>query len=252
MSVQDRLENPPKKVIFCVPTMTRPYQQTLDALRDSVPLIVADGWQEGVVNEIGCPYISAARATMLRKALDAKATEIVFIDHDVSWQPQDMLKLINTEGDVVSGTYRFKDDVEKYMGNVLGLYPQVREDGCIKMEAVPAGFLKITRNAVNALMRKYPELVYGDPVWPHLDLFNHGAYQGCWWGEDYAFCRRWRELGGDVWCIPTLNITHWKGEIAYPGNFDTYLRRRPGGDLSDKPLTHEQAALRMAVDKRPR
>ncbi len=226
----------PKKVVFCVPTMTRPFQQTLDALKASLPLIVEAGWKEGMVNEIGCPYISAARATMLRKALDAKATVIVFIDHDLSWEPENLLKLIETEGDVVCGTYRFKSDKEKYMGEVLGLYPQVREDGCIKMDGIPAGFLKVTRHAINHLMEKYPELVYGEMCYPHFDLFNHGAHLRCWWGEDFAFARRWRDAGGDVWLIPTLNITHHTKEKAYPGNFHMYLRRRPGGDLSDKPV----------------
>jgi len=93
-----------KKVVFCLPTVKRPYQQCLDSIEASLPLIKAAGWDEGMVNEVGNPYISAARATMLRKALDAKADVIVFIDHDLSWRPADMLKLIETEGDVVAGT----------------------------------------------------------------------------------------------------------------------------------------------------
>ena len=40
--------------------------------------------------------VSGARAAMLRKALDAKADVIVFIDHDVSWAPEDLVKLIKT------------------------------------------------------------------------------------------------------------------------------------------------------------
>ena len=100
------------KVIFCIPTLKKPYQVTLDSLAASIPLIKEAGWDEGMVSEIGCPYISHARATMLRKALDAKADVIVFIDHDVSWKPQDLLTLIETKGDVVCGTYRFKKDDE--------------------------------------------------------------------------------------------------------------------------------------------
>lgn len=230
----------PKKVVVCIPTMTRPFQETLDATRDALLFAEEKGWKTGWVNEIGCPYISAARATMLRKALDAKATAIVFIDSDVSFSPDDFLQLIDTEDDVVAGTYRFKMDREKYMGEVLGPYPQVREDGCVKMDFTPAGFLKITRDAVNALMLKYPELIYGEPCYPHLDLFNHGAYSNSWFGEDAAFCRRWRAIGGDIWCIPTLTVTHHTKEKAYPGNFHMFLRRRPGGDLSDKPVPPEE------------
>jgi len=234
-------EKSPKKVVFCVPTLKKPYQQTLDSLRDSMPELEAAGWESGMVSEIGCPYISAARATMLRKALDAKATHIVFIDHDVSWGPGDMLKLLEAEGDVVAGTYRFKQDEEKYMGTVLsvGGYPEVRADGCLKMFNVPAGFLRINRYVVNKLMQKFPELCYGEPCRPDFDLFNHGAHKNVWWGEDYAFCRRWLEAEGEIWCIPDLSITHHTTEKAYPGNFHMYMRRRPGGDLSDCPVLPE-------------
>ena len=219
--------------------MTRPFPQTIDALKASVPLIEAAGWEHGVVHEIGCPYISAARATMLRKALDAKATVVVFIDHDVSWDPQDILTLIETEGEVIFGTYRFKKDEEEYMGCLTKEYPEVRADGCIKMAWGPAGFLKVTRNAVNHIYKSYPELVYGEPCSPGIDLFNHGAYKNEWWGEDAAFGRRWIACGGELWLIPTLNITHHSADKAFPGNFHEYMLRRPGGSESANPLPPE-------------
>ena len=225
------------KVIFCIPTLKKPYQQTLDSLAASIPLIQAAGWEEGMVSEIGCPYISAARATMLRKALDAKADVIVFIDHDVSWKPQDLLTLIETKGDVVAGTYRFKKDEEEYMGAVLSHpdgTPMVREDGALLAHSAPAGFLKITKEAVNKFMTAYPELIYGDKFHPHVDLFNHGTHKGTWYGEDYAFCRNWRDAGGQLVIVPDLDITHHTTEQAYPGNFHMFLRRQPGGDLYEE------------------
>lgn len=222
------------KVIFCIPTLKKPYQQTLDSLAASIPLIQAAGWEEGMVSEIGCPYISAARATMLRKALDAKADVIVFIDHDLSWKPQDLLTLIETKGDVVAGTYRFKRDEVEYMGAILANpdgTPMVREDGALLAHSAPAGFLKITKQAVNKFMTAYPELAYGDKFNPLIDLFNHGAHKGVWYGEDYAFCRNWRDAGGELVIVPDLDITHHTSENAYEGNFHTYLRQQPGGDL---------------------
>lgn len=223
-----------KKVIFCVPTIRKPYRQTLEALAASLPLVQQAGWDEGMVSEVGCPYISAARATMLRKALDARADVIVFIDHDVSWKPRDLLTLIETEGDVVAGTYRFKKDEEEYMGALFPQIdgtPRVREDGALYAHSAPAGFLKITAKAVDKFMRKYPNLVYGEAYRPHVDLFNHGAHEGVWYGEDYAFCRNWREAGGDLFIVPDLDITHHTADTAYPGNFHMFLRRQPGGDL---------------------
>lgn len=226
------------KVVFCIPTMTRPYQVCLDSLAASIPLIRAAGWEEGMVSEIGCPYISAARSTMLRKALDAGADVIVFIDHDLSWKPEDLLKLIETEGDVVAGTYRFKKDAEEYMGVIqddANALPVTREDGCIKATRVPAGFLKITKGAVNHFMSEYPHLCYGPKFNLSVDLFNHGAHNGAWWGEDYAFSRNWLAIGGEIWLVPDLDIAHHTTEKAYPGNFHRFLMVQPGG--SECPTT---------------
>lgn len=130
----------PKKVVACIPTMTRPFQQTLDATRDALLHAEESGWQTGWVNEIGCPYISAARATMLRKALDAKATAVVFIDSDVSFPPEDFLRLINTDDDVVAGTYRFKMDREKYMGEVLGRIHSCAKTAASRWNSRPPAF----------------------------------------------------------------------------------------------------------------
>ena len=218
------------KVVFCIPTVTRPYPQTLAALEDSCALLTDAGIDHYMVAEVGNPYISGARSAMLRKALDAKADVIVFIDHDVSWKPSDLLKLIQTEGDVVAGLYRFKKDEEHYMG-VLDDDEgrvKVREDGAIKATRVPAGFLKVTREAVNRFMKAYPHLLYGEPCAPSVDLFNHGAHKGAWWGEDYAFCRNWVDAGGEIWVVPDLDLTH-NGDKAYPGNYHRFLMRQPGG-----------------------
>ncbi len=221
-----------KKVIFCIPSFTKPYPEMMEALEASIPLITAAGWTEGMVGETNNPYISAARSIMLRKALDAKADVIVFLDHDLSWEPEDLLTLIEAEGDVVAGTYRFKKPGDHYMGMPLPDLegnPQVREDGAVRMHSIPAGFLKVTKQAINRFIKAYPELTYGDAFAPHVDLFNHGAYEGVWYGEDYSFSRRWRELGGDIWVLPHLNISHHTTDTKYVGNYHQHLCRQPGG-----------------------
>lgn len=221
-----------KRVVFCIPTVTKPYQACLDSLKASVPLIQKAGWSDHVVFQVGCPYISAARSLMLRKAIDAKADSIVFIDHDLSWEPEDLLKLIEAPGEVVAGTYRYKKEPEEYMGGLvsgIGGGPVVRDDGCIKAFCIPAGFLKITRAGINHFISDYPELTYGEKSSPHIDLFNHGAHKGIWYGEDYAFSRNWTEKCGEIWVVPDLNITHWAGEKPYPGNMHKFLLKQPGG-----------------------
>lgn len=221
-----------KRVVFCIPTITKPYQVCLDSLRASIPLIQEAGWDDYMVSEVGNPYISAARSYMLRKAMDHKAEVVVFIDHDLSWRPEDLLKLIETDGDVVAGTYRFKNDEEAYMGviddNPDGS-PKVRADGSIKATRVPAGFLKITAGAVNRFMQAYPHLCYGPQFNLSIDIFNHGAHNGAWYGEDYSFSRNWIDCGGEIWLVPDLDLNHHTTEKAYPGNFHHFLLRQPGG-----------------------
>lgn len=220
------------KVVFCCPTVTRPYEQFLEAMKAELPLLDAAGLDHKMVWEIGNPYISSARAIMLRKALDEQPDAIVFLDHDLSWKPGDLLRLIQTEGPVIAGTYRFKRDEEEYMGTIRAAAdgkPIVRDDGCVRAEWVPAGFLKVTSQAVHDFMASYPELMFGSRYRPHIDLFNHGAHEWIWYGEDYSFSRRWNERGGEIWVIPDLDLTHHGSDRPFPGNYHRYLLRQPGG-----------------------
>jgi glycosyltransferase involved in cell wall biosynthesis len=164
--------------------------------------------------------------------LDVKSDVIIFLDHDISFPPDALLRLIQTEGDVVAGTYRFKKEEVQYMGMLMSdenQRPIVREDGCIHAEWVPAGFLKITAKGVDTFMKAYPHLTYGPAYSPKVDLFNHGAHKGIWYGEDYAFSRNWNDAGGKIWLIPDIDITHHSADKDYQGNFHQFMLSQPGG-----------------------
>lgn len=236
MDQAEGVQATPPKVVICTPTITRPYDAYLAALEAEIPHLDAAGIDHKAVFEVGSAYISHARASMLRKAMDVQPDVVVFIDHDLSWKPGDLTRLIQTPGDVVSGLYRFKQAKEEYMGTLVtdgDARPICRADGCIRADWVPAGFLKITDSVVHEMMGSYPELVYGPRYRPSLDLFNHGAHEGVWYGEDYAFSRRWNARGGEIWIRPDLDLTHHTATDAYPGNFHTFMRRQPGGDLAE-------------------
>ena len=236
-----------KKVVLCVPVWVRPQQATLDSIRASLPLLEAAGWEHSMAQIRDLPYISAARATMLRAALDTKADVIVFIDQDVSWEPQDLLTLIETEGDVVAGTYRPKIDDEQYMGSPeydpVTFIPKVRpSDGAIAGRLVPAGFLKITPACVDRFMVAYPQHCYGLMFHLSVDLFNHGVHNRLWTGEDYSFCLNWLKIGGEIWIVPNLNINHHgKDGKVYKGNYHQFLMKQPGG-------VNDPARQQMAAD----
>lgn len=235
-----------KKVVFCIPVWGNPRPETLESLKNSLPLIEEAGWQHSMAQIINVPYISAARASMLRAALDEKADVVMFIDQDVAWAPPNLLKVIETEGDVVAGTYRPKIDDEQYMGTVefnpVTLAPIVRSsDGAIAAKMVPAGFLKITPECVDRFMAAYPQHCYGPMYHLSVDLFNHGVHNRVWHGEDYSFSINWKKLGGDIWIVPDLDIDHFGRDGAlYKGNYHRFLLRQPGG--SEDPNRVREAA----------
>lgn len=225
----------PLKVAFATPTIKTPHPAYLAAMEASVPALEAAGLDTKLVFEVGNPYISAARATMLRKAMDWGADVVVFIDHDMAWRPQDLLTLIQTEGDVVAGLYRFKKADEEYMGAwdcdaSNGWRPYVRPDGNLVGNRIPAGFLKITKEGVDRFMGAYPALCYGPRYSPSVDLFNHGAHQRVWYGEDYAFSRNWLACGGEIVVVPDIDLDHHASDgSVFPGNLHRFLMRQPGG-----------------------
>lgn len=214
------------KVVFCCPVVNRPTAPFMKALEECLPAIEQAGWEHQFTSTTDIPYISGARAEMTRMALDAKADVIVYLDYDLSWRPESMVKLLSIDEHVVAGTYRFKNDEGQYMGGILpdgsGAI-QVGSHGCIKADRVPAGFLKVTKKALSIFAKAYPHLLYSDPMSPSLDLFNHGAIDGVWYGEDYAFSKRWLDTGNDLWICPDLDISHHSYDKEYAGNFHKHL-----------------------------
>ena len=217
------------KVAFCTPSLaglTEPYKRSLAA---SVPVLNQAGIQDGLALQFKNSYISNAMANLFAAGYEWGAEVFVHIDYDLSWEPEDLLRLIRTPGDVVGGTYRFKSEPEEYMGVIRTdeqHKPIVRDDGCIHAVWLPTGFIKITRKAYEKFGESYPHLKFGEK---HVDLFNHGAYGGVWWGQDAAFCRNWNDIRGEVWCVPDLNLTHWDGEKPFRGNYHEFLLACPGG-----------------------
>jgi hypothetical protein len=255
------------KVALCIPTRKEPFPQMIEAVDRSIASVKAAGYVVGATTEIGSAYISWAAAHLVAKALIWEADIIVLIEDDMSFAPEALLRLIETPGDVVAGNYRYKDDTGDFMGFplVLGdkggafdrpeLPPdtpmtiKIRKDGCIVAKSAPAGFLKLTRHCVERFRVAYPELICDDTRQKAVftDLFNHGAHKGVWYGQDFAFCRRWRECGGTVWIQPDLDISQWikrdEGTfVEYPGNYKRWLKEKHNVDFEGV-----QASLRRAA-----
>lgn len=98
-------------------------------------------------------------------------------------------------------------------------------DGFAQVAYGGTGFLMISRQAMQRLFDAHPELRAR-----MRDMADNAAQEtvmvfetmiepetGQYLSEDYAFCRRWRDLGGEIWADFDARLTH-VGHAAYTGS----------------------------------
>lgn len=195
----------------------RPYANTVDSLLAEQMLGYGQGVHFLVLWEIGCSLIGVARNRIARSFLDVKEADcLVFLDADISWTAGDMARLAKRPQDVIGGTYRAKR--EDTLFHVRGS-PEKHGD-LYKVEGVPTGFLKVSRKAFETIHANPYKDENGRDM---RDYFPTGYHNGEIWGEDYGFCRLWRESGGSVWLDPTIKLRHHDGNRCYTGDFEAWL-----------------------------
>ena len=189
-----------------------------------VPYAVALSETTNLLHSKGIPttlYIStsgsllvAERNRILERFWQSEATHLLCIDADLGWPADAVMAMLKADKEFVAGVYPAR--------NTKGFVfrPITRADSSIvsdqhllKMEAVPAGFMLISRSAIQKMRDKFPELYYS-PKDPRNDtestycLFNTEVIDGEFWGEDYVFCVRARQAGVDIWVDPLIQFNH--------------------------------------------
>ena len=189
-----------------------------------------------------CPYLPVARNTLVAMFMDdPKATDLFFIDSDVGFDASAVLRILSRPEKIVAGIYPLKKDEMEYPVRLKtedGV--PVGRDGLIEGELLPTGFMRIKRVVFERMAEAYPQLKYeenvvrvrGSGVNGGYDFFNMGSDQERkrWTTEDYAFCQRWRDIGGQLWVYPDIDFTH-VGRKGYKGNLHNHLIAQPGSSL---------------------
>ena len=209
-------------MLVCVgiPTIDgKPCAQTVDSLLAEQFLGIKQGVHFLILWEIGCSLIGVARNKIARRFLATAGAEcLVFVDSDISWTGGDLARLAQRPEKVIGGTYRAKRE-DSYYYHVRGM-PEQRDD-LWKVDGLPGGFLKIAREAFEAI----PAAVYQDADGTETrDYFPTGMHNGMIWGEDYGFCRLWRETGGEVFLDARLKLRHHDGFKAFSGDPEAWIR----------------------------
>jgi hypothetical protein len=213
------------RILFATPSYRGiTYAPFLDSLEATTTLLAEHGHQTDFYLVTGCCYVQTARNQIVKHFLDSDADVLFFLDDDISWPAGAALKLIETPGEVVAGVYPLKSEPLSFpvvIHTTPADCPVQRADGCVAAAAVPTGFLCIHRSALERMVAAYPGQRYVcDDLGEMYDLFPQGVHGGRWIGEDFAFCRLWREIGGEMWVQCNITFTH----AGRSGNFMAYLR----------------------------
>lgn len=237
------------KVCFAVPVYkAMRYIPFWQSVQNTLTRFDELGYEAKFLNITGCPYIGQSRNYMMAEFLQDTDCDVFFsLDYDLSWNPDDIVKIVNLKHDIVSVNYRYRREPEQYMAipclDEAGK-PITCSDGTIWSEQVPAGFTAIKRGAVERMYREYRYRMYTDtsinPAWKPrevCDLWITGLFEGRYWGEDFGFCRLWTKLGKKIHILPDVDISHWDLETdpvtfkeqlkEYKGNYFKFLNNQP-------------------------
>lgn len=215
-----------KKIMVATPT----YNGTISVLyADSMLNSIILGSRDDII--IRPVYLSHqaivqyARNELLDIFIKSDFDEMVFIDSDQAWIPEDLLKLIKSDKDLIGAPIIRKSETESYNVKSINRSLESDSEGCLEVDAVGTGMLKVSRKCaeqVSGCSKEY----YLDV----LDRFFRMAFEiginedGSTVSEDNMFCQKWQSLGGKVYIDTSINPYHI-GDRIWRGDFSSFIER---------------------------
>jgi len=228
--------------------------------------------------------VTRARNVLVAYFLNSDYTHLVFVDADIEFQVEDLLKLYVHDKDIAVGAYPKKgvnwshikegilmDPSRQHTNQQIGALGSdyainfkfqnretktvAVENGLIKLHDAGTGFMMIKRETILKMIEKYPELKYNNDVqMGGVDLKDNfyalfdtmiDPIDRRYLSEDYTFCRRWQAMDGDIWLDPSISLNHY-GSFCFQGNPEMIIQFN-----NDVPLTTKkvQAADEKAVEE---
>ncbi len=195
--------------------------------------------------------ITRARAELVAHFLnDPRPTHLMFIDADIGFEPEQVFRLLRFDADVVAATYPIKEiDWKRFAEaaragrrpETAGLhyvmhadFPLQTRNDFAKVRYAGTGFVLIRRSALERLCAAHPELKYRQVHYAGGDEMADNQHRyalfdtmidpesGEYLSEDYAFCRRWLDLGGEIWLDLKSKLAHF-GLQGFYGDFQDAL-----------------------------
>lgn len=199
----------------------------------------------------GDALITRARANVVAAFLDdPKTTHLLFIDADIGFEPDQVLRLLSSGADVVAGTYPIKRinwqkvkqlvdaNVPKVQSAALDYVLEIEDSdhivaskGFARARYAGTGFLMIKRGVLEKMCRNYASLQFrnehsiADTLAKSENRFALfeciiNSKTGIYLSEDFSFCKRWTDLGGEILIDLESRLNH-VGPATFYGDVAT-------------------------------
>jgi len=197
----------------------------------------------------GDALITRARSSLISQFLDdPAATHLLFIDADIGFESEQVLRLIQCGADMCAAVYPVKridwDKVRKtietarpnaaaaalqYVFEVDDPNAVIAKSGFVRVRYAGTGFLMVRRAALERMCARYPQLQYKrdhsvDAAAASDNRFalfeSMIAADGTYLSEDFAFCKRWIDMGGEIWADLDSKLSH-VGPMAFCGDLSS-------------------------------
>lgn len=208
-------------------------------------MLAQECWRRGIgfaISAVSWPDIADLRGMAATYLIDRlpQASHLLFIDDDMSFKPELVMDMLLFNEPVVGALYPKRCYPLEFAGSGSE-NPEVR-GGFVKCDGVGMGVTLIQRHVFEVIAEKMPDTIDtnlensglagmfgGDPLKRILKPFEKVRHEinGGVLSEDFSFCQRWRQCGGEVWASATHTIQHI-GNHAFEGNFHDWseMKRR--------------------------
>jgi FkbM family methyltransferase len=171
--------------------------------------------------------VGRTRNVLTAEFLKSDCTHLLFMDSDLIFTVDHVKELLLANQPVVGGFYPKKQQGRlEWVVNPLIPSPPMREDALQPLKYIGTGFLCIKREVFEQMIVAYPELSfredYGNRGIAH-DFWSMGVYrpkdnpkdEGRYLSEDWFFCQRWLDMGGEVFGHTKVALRH-QGSVVFP------------------------------------
>lgn len=178
--------------------------------------------------------VSRCRNAMAAAFMGSNCTHLLFIDGDIEFEVEDVLKLMQAKKDIVCAGYAQKwmdlnpelvsktNPQEIMTRNSVHLLPNQPVAPMMEAKYATTGFLMVHRSVFDDLRAAYPERKYINDIDGYMsqeaseffyNFFTVEVVNGRYESEDYGFSRLCTSIGKKVYAITDIVLTHhgWYG-----------------------------------------